>query len=150
VLPTAPATVAALQATAALRLLLGHPPCAELLHLDLWRDCWDRIPVARDPACPCCGARRFDFLEARATAWVSTLCGRNAVQIAPPPGAPRLDLERLRASLAAVAPVRDNGLLVAFSVEGCELVVFPDGRALVRGTTEEAVAKRLYTRYIGS
>jgi len=59
ILPTAPAMVAALQATQAIRILAGADPCTDLCHLDLWRDLWDRIKVARDPSCPACGLGRL-------------------------------------------------------------------------------------------
>ncbi len=64
VLNTAPALVATLQATAALRWLLGAA-CerSELVAIDLWEGSFRTVPVDRSPDCPCCVGRRFDFLE---------------------------------------------------------------------------------------
>lgn len=148
VLPTAPALVAALQATQALRILVGAAICPDLLYLDPWRDQLDRIAVSRDAECPACVLGRLEYLEARATSWVSVLCGRHAVQITPPAGT-HLDLGALAARLAGVGRARFNGHLLILEVEGHELVVFPDGRTIVQGTHEEAEARGLYARYLG-
>ncbi len=147
VLGSAPAVVAAIQVAEALRLLVGATPSAGLLHLDLWTGSWDRIALERDPACPAC-AGRHDFLEARETAWVASLCGRNAVQITPARPS-QLSLDELARALAAVVPASSNGFLLQLRAEGLELLLFPDGRAIVRGTTDATVARRLYTRYVG-
>ena len=61
-----------------------------------------------------------------------------------------MPLESLARSLQPVGEVRFNGLLLTLSVEGCELVAFPDGRVVVRGTTDQAVARGLVARYLGS
>jgi len=55
-LNTLPRLVASLQVTEAFRLLLGHEPLEPaLVMLNPWRGAFDRIPIARDPDCPCCG-----------------------------------------------------------------------------------------------
>jgi adenylyltransferase/sulfurtransferase len=75
------------------------------------------------------------------------LCGRNAVQIherfRP------VDLGELARRLAPLATVRANDFAVRASIDLFELTVFPDGRAIIKGTTDPAVARSLYARYVG-
>jgi adenylyltransferase/sulfurtransferase len=149
VLNTAPAVVAALQVTEAIRLLVGDPPrVSYLTAIDLWETAFRRVPVERAPGCPCCAERRFDFLEARETSSAVSLCGRNAVQITPASPA-SLDLDALAKRLGEIGEATSNGLLLRLGVGDHELVVFPDGRAIVRGTNDLAVARSLYARYLG-
>ena len=151
ILGTLPATIAAIEATQALRVLLGTPSAGRLISVNLWQLSFQEVAVQRDESCPTCAARRFDFLAARETAWVTVLCGRDAIQIAPAREA-HLSLETLSQSLASLGSVSFNGLLLRFIPAGGEheLILFPDGRAMIRGTTDEAVARTLYARYVGS
>ena len=102
----------------------------------------------RADECPCCGQGRFDFLESKATAWTTTLCGRNAVQVSPKTNNPP-DLIALKAALSKVTKVHDNGFLLTFRIDGCEITLFPDGRAVIKGTMDESTARGLYAKYIG-
>ena len=86
--------------------------------------------------------------RASRTSWTTVLCGRNAVQIVPPTER-EISLESLRQRLARIGPVSYNGFLLSFKVEDQELVLFPTGRAIIRGTTDEAAARSLYARYVG-
>jgi adenylyltransferase/sulfurtransferase len=149
VLNTLPAMVAALQVTVAIRLLVEDPPReTHLTAIELWEASFRQIRVERAPGCPCCGERRFDFLEARETSLATSLCGRNAVQITPASPA-SLDLAALALRLGEIGDARSNGLLLTLGVGDHELVVFPDGRAIVRGTSDLALARTLYARYVG-
>jgi adenylyltransferase/sulfurtransferase len=86
------------------------------------------------------------------------LCGRDSVQIHE--RSRTLDLaelgKRLRIAFAADGRddargnVRDNEFLLRFSVPPYEITVFADGRALVKGTQDPAIARSLYARFIGS
>ena len=57
------------------------------------------------------------------------------------------DLER---RLASVGVVSYNGFLLSLLVQDREIVLFPTGRAIIRGTTDEAEARTIYARYIGT
>ena len=150
VLNTVPAIVASLQVTEALRLLVNDPPAAPyLVAVDLWESAFRRVVVHREPACRCCGQLVFDFLDAAETSTAEKLCGRNAVQLSPA-GDVTLSLEDLAKRLAAVGEVSTNGLLLQLRTGAHELIVFPDGRAIIRGTDDPAVARSLYARYIGT
>lgn len=149
VLNTVPTLIAALQATAALRILVGEPAEAQLQLIDAWKGSHRAISVKRTADCPCCNARQFDFLDSRRTAWTTTLCGRNAVQISPAQSG-SVAIDELGRKLAPLGKVTQNALLLQFEIGEYELIVFPDGRAIVKGTTDPAVARSLVAKYLGS
>lgn len=152
VLGPAVALVAALEAAEALKLLLGAHDALNrtLLAVDIWHLSFDRLPVPRNPSCPACGdgPRDYPFLEYAASSRTTTLCGRNAVQITVSPAA-ALALPDLAERLRPAGTVSFNEHLLRFRPEGYELVIFPNGRAIVHGTDDPATARSLYARYIG-
>ncbi len=150
VLNTAPAVIAALQVTAALRILLGDAPTGELVQAGLWDLTFRKLHVTRDPDCPCCGRGDYVHLERRRGSTTQHLCGRNAVQISPPPGW-AVPLEELAQRLRASAEVEDRGHLIEVRVEGgLTLLVFRDGRTVVEGTDDHALARACYARYVAT
>ncbi|MFH2010424.1 MAG: ThiF family adenylyltransferase [bacterium] len=149
VLNTVPAIIASLQATAAYRILLGHPPeSGRLLSLDAWTRRWHELTAPASESCPACVHGRYEFLDAGQTSWTTAFCGRNAVQVSPASEL-ELDLAALKERLDPVATATFNGLVLSLTVEGHELVVFPDGRALIKDTQDESRARALYARYVG-
>ncbi|MFQ5817471.1 MAG: ThiF family adenylyltransferase [Terriglobia bacterium] len=142
--------VAALQVSEALKLLVGRwrREAARLHRGDLWKNEFYSITIPRPRAeCRTCGQRDFVYLHGLAQPQV-TLCGRNAVQIHE--RGRRLDLDALRQRLLAHGPVRNNPYLLRLWVAPYELTVFADGRAIIAGTQDPAVARSLYARYIGA
>ena len=139
--------MASLQVADALRILTGAPLRARITTLDLWKGGIRQIDVPeRDPECPTCARREFPYLE-EARRPPESLCGRNAVQIS---GAARpLDLAALRVRLEPLGQVRANEYALRFFTAPYELTVFPDGRAIVKGTSDTGIARSLYARYIG-
>jgi adenylyltransferase/sulfurtransferase len=152
ILNTLPWLVAALQVTEGLKLLLGDAAARpDLLFLDAWSNSFQRIAVQRDPQCPACGQGRRDFLQGAGHNAPAKLCGRDTVQIRPATPL-TLDLNRLGEALrgSVGGEVVVNGYLLAFEVERYEITVFPDGRALIRGTQDPGEARAVYARYIGN
>lgn len=151
VLGPAVGVVASLQAAEALKFLTGHPEAlAEgLVTVDVWGNRQHVFRMARNPECPACGKGRYDFLEGGASGAATTLCGRNAVQIRPASEA-SLDLRALERRLAAVGAVRRNEYLLRLDADGFEVTVFPDGRAIVRGTDDPVRARAVYAKYVGA
>ncbi|HKV23111.1 MAG TPA: ThiF family adenylyltransferase [Candidatus Acidoferrum sp.] len=142
--------IASYQAADALKLLSGHPEALEgrLFSCDVWTGRVQSVHVSRDPACLTCAKREFRYLEGLAQPHV-TLCGRDSVQIHERRRA--LDLSALRGRLSAtVSDVRQNDFLLCFRVDPYQMTVFSDGRAILKGTKDPAVARSLYARYIGA
>jgi len=142
-------TIAAIESVETLRLLVGLEPRPTILFVDLWEGEFRDFTITRRPDCPACGAGNYEYLGGQRTAWTTVLCGRNAVQIVPP-AEQAIALEELQQRLSRVGRVSYNGFLLSLEVEGREVVVFPNGRAIIRGTTDEAEARTLYARYIGT
>jgi adenylyltransferase/sulfurtransferase len=142
--------VASLQVADALKILCG---CAgrvqpRITTLDLWYGGIRQIDApARDPDCPACGRREFSYLDESRRPPVS-LCGRNAVQVHERERP--IDLAELKRRLEPLGEVRANEFALRFLVAPYELTVFPDGRAIVKGTGDEGVARSLYARYVGN
>jgi adenylyltransferase/sulfurtransferase len=145
--------IASYQATEALKILAGRRDRVnrELLYFDVWDNVQRRIKVAPllgKVDCPCCRHRRFEWLEGAQGSQTTSLCGRNAVQVSHRTAA-RLNFEELAKNLEALGEVSYNRFLLKFQVDGHEFTVFPDGRAIIKGTSDEDKARTLYARYIG-
>lgn len=140
---------AAVQVSEALKILLGLEDelHASLLAFDVWKNHSQRVKLKVDPTCRACGARDFVYLEAGDSAH-TTLCGRNAVQICQRESR-RLDLASLKSRLERFGPVRANAFLLRCVLDPYELTVFADGRAIVKGTHDPAIARGIYAKYIG-
>jgi adenylyltransferase/sulfurtransferase len=152
VLEPAVAVVAALQCGEALKLLSGARQHVRsgLVHIDLWDNRFLHMKVGeRDPQCAACARGQYDFLSARRSMMASSLCGRNAVQVTPAEPA-SLDLALLGARLSGAGEVTRNAWLLRLRVEGYELTVFADGRTIVKGTSDETVARTLHAKYVGA
>ncbi len=148
VLASITAAIASLQCADAMRILAGAECPARLTTMDVWSgDVRQAGPMARDPDCPCCAARHFVHLDGLKRAPVS-LCGRNAVQIHE--RSRPLDLAELSARLAKLAPVRANEFALRVALDAYDLMIFPDGRAIIKGTTDVGIARSLYARYVGA
>jgi adenylyltransferase/sulfurtransferase len=146
--------IASLQSAEALKLLTGQE---EKLHRSLIRlDVWDfqinRIDLSNmtdRSSCRACGEREFDFLRGSSRQVTTTLCGRNAVQIALS-GRIRLDFDDLARRLRPLGEVAFNDFLLRFRVAQYDITVFRDARSIIRGTDDPATARGLYARYIGA
>jgi adenylyltransferase/sulfurtransferase len=142
--------VAALQVSQALQFLVGRWSLEEarLLRGDVWRNRFTASPAPRPRSdCSSCGARQFVHLAGRARPRI-TLCGRNAVQIHERDK--DLDMDQLQQRLAPHGEVRHNEFLVRLRVPPYVLTFFSDGRAIIQGTADPAVARSLYARYVGA
>lgn len=150
VLGTAAGVIASLEATSAIRVLLGKSEAqdARLVVFDVWTGRFQSLHIPRREDCRACRERRFSYLEGEAQPHL-TMCGRDSVQIHE--RRRRLDLVKLGANLAAAgSQVRQNEFLLRLQVPPYELTVFADGRAIIKGTRNPSVARSIYARYIGS
>ncbi|MEW6211779.1 MAG: ThiF family adenylyltransferase [Acidobacteriota bacterium] len=146
--------IASIQSAEAMKLLAGQK---DKLHRSLIRvDVWDfsvtRIDLSKmvDRAtCAACGRREFEFLNGSARQVTTTLCGRNSVQIARSARI-RIDFNDLARRLRPLGKVEFNDFLLRFRVEDYDITVFRDARSIIRGTTDPAIARGLYARYIGA
>jgi adenylyltransferase/sulfurtransferase len=148
ILNTVSTIIASIQTTEALKLLMDVEPRKTLLVLDPWYNDQREVEVARREDCSCCSLDEFDFLEAKTRDVVVALCGRDACSVTPPKGS-EVPLEDLEKRLSKVGETKTGRATVSVSVGEYEIILFRDGRALIRGTDDEAKAKSLYSQYIG-
>ena len=151
VLSPAVNVVASLEVVEGLKILMGKERELHdrLLYVDVWAGTLERLTVGkRDDICPVCDLGEFEFLEAKEGSYLTSLCGREAVQVNVR-GKAEVSLPTLAKRLESVGEVSFNDYMLRFRVNSYELTVFPDGRTIVKGTTDEAVARTLYARYIG-
>jgi adenylyltransferase/sulfurtransferase len=147
--------IGGIAATEALKLLVGSDRLVRgMTWVDLWENTFDRLEVPRQDDCPTCARGEYEYLEADDAAQGVSLCGRNAVQVRPPrragEPAPQLDLAALAERLAPVGEVARNEFLLRLRADGYEVTVFPDARAIVKGTDDPATARSVYARYVGA
>ncbi len=150
VLNSLTAAIASLQVADALKILCGRGECvaSRITTVDVWSGVIRQIDQPpRDSDCPACARRDFVHLNGETRAPVS-LCGRNAVQIHM--AAQPLDLLQLKKRLDALGEVRANEFALRFVMAPFEMTIFPDGRAIIKGTTDPGVARSLYARYVGN
>jgi molybdopterin-synthase adenylyltransferase len=145
--------IASLQATEALKILTGRRDKInrELLYFDIWDNMQRRIkiaPLLGKVDCPCCKHRRFEWLDGAHGSQTTSLCGRNAVQVSHRTPA-KLNFEEMAVHLGKMGEVSYNRFLLKFNVESYEFTVFPDGRAIIKGTADVDKARTLYAKYIG-
>ena len=146
------ATVSATQVTEALKVLVGDLDSLHrsLMQFDVWANDRQRIKLGSPSSdCKTCGQRVFEFLDAESQEFSAVLCGRDAVQIAPPQVA-EIDLEQLAARLQLLGDIKQNEYLVRFAAGENEITVFRDGRAIVKGTDDVTAARSLYARFVGA
>ena len=150
VLNTAVNWAASVAASEALKLLVGAEDRLRqsLLSFDLWSNQHGEVTAAHPRGgCHACDERKFLHLAGKDRPQV-TLCGRNSVQIHE--RARAVDLAEMSKRLKPHGAVRHNDFVLKFWHEPYEMTLFPDGRAIIKGTTDTTVARSLYARYVGS
>ena len=136
--------------TEALKILLKSDKMSRAMFwMDVWENTCDRIEVPRQLDCLTCGQHSYEFLDSLSGASSTSLCGRNAVQVRSGRRDITLNFPDLAERLRPVGEVSYNQFLLRFTVDSYELTVFPDARAIIKGTDDEQVARSVYTRYIG-
>jgi molybdopterin-synthase adenylyltransferase len=154
VLGPAVAVIASFEAIEAIKILSGNLDArnCNLIMVDVWDWTFRQLKVAGlfgKVDCPCCVHRRFEWLEGGMGSHTTTLCGRNAVQVAVRRGS-LLNFPEMAMRLDGLGTVGHNSFMLRFATDGYEFTVFPDGRAIIKGTNDIAKARTLYAQYVGS
>jgi adenylyltransferase/sulfurtransferase len=159
VLGSAVAIVANYQVAETLKVLTGNFERVNrtLLNLDLWANEFLQLKVDKvydKTNCPCCKQRTFEFLDGKAGSSAAALCGRNAVQLRHRQNAGGVDLDAIAARLKAHGKVKTSAFMLQTAINesenSYEITLFPDGRAIVKGTDDAGVARSIYAKYIGA
>jgi len=142
--------VGSIQASEAVKFLVAARDKLRqtVLSIDLWSN--DRAEVAADrprPGCQTCDLHDFVHLSGNTRPQI-TLCGRNSVQIHERHRP--INFAEMTGRLQPHGTVKHNDFVLKFWRDPYELTLFPDGRAIIKGTNDTAVARSLYARFIGN
>lgn len=141
--------ITAFQVTIALQVMTGTEVPRKILHIDLWKGQWRSVQMgAARPDCRCCQKKSFDFLSGDSQSLTTRLCGRNAIQIRPAERS-SIDLEKLADHLEKNMTVLLTPYLLRVQDDSNELILFSDGRAIIKGTDEPTEARSIYSRIVG-
>ncbi len=152
VLGTAVNIVSSIEVTEALKILLGRREdlIKKLIYIDAWYGTWKLLELKKgEKQCPVCDERQFAYLEQKKGTRLAGLCGQNAVQISPP-ALTGISFSDLASRLRPHGEVTYNDYMLRFTIPPHEFTVFPDGRTIIKGTTDESEAKILFAKYIGA
>lgn len=144
-------SISAIQTTEALKILTGNRDKLHksLVQIDVWENEWRKIKLgAPNEDCETCAKRNFEFLTAENADFFTALCGRDAVQIQPP-NASEINLFQLSEKLKNLGEIKLNEYLLRLKIDGYELTIFKDARAIIRGTDDISTARSIYAKYIG-
>jgi adenylyltransferase/sulfurtransferase len=142
--------IGSIQATEAIKFLVSARDKLRrtLLSFDVWSNQQAEIAADRPrEGCQACGRREFPHLAGERRPQI-TLCGRNSVQIHERQRP--VDFAEMSARLGAHGTVKHNAFVLKFWRDPYEMTLFPDGRAIIKGTSDTAVARSLYARFVGS
>lgn len=144
------AAITGIASTEAIKIFLKSEKVSrDMFWMDVWENTSERIELPRQPDCPACGQHSYEFLDSLSGTRSTSLCGRDAVQVRSSRKDDTLDLPALAERLQPVGKVAYNAYLLRLLVNSYEITVFPDARAIIKGTDDENVARSVYARYIG-
>ena len=152
IIAPAVATIASFVVTEALKLLTGNLEAVnrDFFYFDLWTSQHRQMSLNNlAEGCPCCRDYNFEFLAGRGSMSTISLCGQKSVQVRPRNHGIHIDLPQLATRLGTAGQVSVNEFLLRLHLPELELTVFPDGRAIINGTSNIDEARSLYARYVG-
>ncbi len=147
--------IASIQANEAIKILSGHAEAVSksLTLIDLWDNQMRQLNLDRlrtAGGCPTCRGEEFPWLTGGRGSHTAVLCGRNSVQLSHAADGQGVALDSLAKKLAAVGDVTQNKYLLRCAVKNYVLTLFPDGRAIITGTSDIAEARTVYAKYVGN
>ena len=159
VINTLTTSIAALQVTLALKILLNHPVRSELFYYNIWNQEFRRLKVKPNPNCRTC-LGNYDYLSEREEARWLRFCGEGKFQVL----GLKVNFEAIALKWKNMIKAESNhfGLKLTRNIESITLKIgleihsksekislFIDGRTLINASTKEK-ALSLYTKYIGN
>lgn len=147
VISPAPFIIGSLESAEAMKILIGAKEInRDAIFIDVWQGTFDRFRLSPRQDCPTCQGK-YEFLQRRLGLRTTILCGQNSVQVLDPKIA-KLSLKKLAEHLGPLGDVTFNEVTLSFEVNGHEMVIFPDGRLILKNSFDEPLARKLYVKYI--
>ncbi len=150
IINTIPMIIGSIQSTEAIKLILDHSAINDkLLFYDVWTHEFRALNIQKNHSCRCCVKHDFEFLNIKKRTVVTSLCSRDSVQIIPIKSA-ATPLQEFEKKLSKIGSLKKGKHTLELKIEGYTITLFLDGRVLIKGTSDETVAKSLYAKYIGN
>jgi len=149
VIGPAPSIIASLQSAEAMKILIGAKEInRDIIFIDVWQGSFDRFKPSHRRDCPACQGN-YEFLQRQFGIRTTILCGQYSVQVLDPK-VESLSLDKLGEQLKPLGEVSLNESTLRFTVNGHEMVIFPDGRLILKNSFDESVARELYVKYVST
>jgi len=154
VLNTITVIMGSIETTEAIKILLGFyddekSSNSNLIVYDTWNHSFDSIKVKKNEKCECCVNKNYEYTDSDDQEIITSLCGRNAIQITPA-DPKELSLKHIAEKLEKLGKVKCSDFIMIFTTDKNEISLFRDGRAIIKGTNDEKVARSIYARYVGT
>ena len=145
--------IASIQSLEAIKILTKQFDSVsnKLQVFSLWENQMRSIDVSRlrdTVDCPTCKQHNFVWLAGERGSHASVLCGRNSVQLSFGQRK-KIDLNELANRLNGLGQVKQNQFMLRFFADDITITVFSDSRAIVSGTDDPVLARKIYTQYLG-
>lgn len=139
IIGSAASGVSSLQATLAIRHLVGEEVKSELIYIDFWKGGIRKLKSSTRKECVCCQKANFEFLEGKTQKQVIKLCGKDSYHISGNP----VDVGALYKKLTKIGKAKKSGGVLVFNSD----IIFSDGRAIIKAKDEKS-AKSKYNKYV--
>ncbi len=140
VLNTITTSIAALQVTLALQIIVGEKIEPTLYHYDLWKTAFTKIKVKKKEGCLTCSGN-YEYLTMKEETRLVKFCSSGRYQI----NGKKVGLEEIKNRWEKIDTVIDEGALLSFK----NILLFEDGRALIKASSEEE-ALSVYSKWVGN
>jgi adenylyltransferase/sulfurtransferase len=145
-----PLIIGSIQSVEAVKIMMGKENLnRDLIIYDIWNNDYHQLKIPRNPECKCCNSNEFEFLEISRRSIVTSICGTNSVQVTPIEKGD-LDFDELNSKLSSHGEVKQTSHTLIFNISDHKITIFRDGRAFIKGTQDEKLAKSLYAKFIGT
>jgi len=149
VISPAPSIIASFQSAEAMKILVGAKEInRDIIFIDVWQGTFERFKPSLRLGCPACQGR-YEFLQRQFGIRPTILCGQYSVQVLDPK-VEKLSLKELAVQLKPQGEVSLNESTLHFTANGHEMVIFPDGRLILKNSFDEPLARELYIKYMGT
>ena len=147
VISPAPSIIGSIQSAEAMKILIGAKEInRDVIFIDIWQGTFERFRPSFRPDCPACQGN-YEFLQRRFGIRSTILCGQYSVQVLDP-RVDKVSLKGLAEYLKTLGKVSYNETMLDFKTNGHEMVIFPDGRLILKNSFDEPLAKSLYIKYV--
>lgn len=140
VLNTITVSIASLQSTLALKMLLEKEVEPVLHHFDLWNQNFKKLQIKKKESCRTCSGN-YIYLEKKQTSKYIRFCSAGKYQIL----GLKVDLQEVKKRWEKLGTVTEDAASLHFQ----NIILFDDGRALINAQSVEE-AEAIYSKLVGN